>query len=135
VFSSSSSPSSLALHTDVAYRTSGFQKYFTRLVRTVDNANLFLHRAMCPALDAAPTNVNGASYALIISYSIRPPREVMGDTCGWNKGSIMHVNPIYLSDPFRIYHCSPAAYSSWLSVHLTRVNERAVKYFSYPISS
>jgi len=113
---------------EIVCRTSGFQKYFTRLVRTVDNANLSPHRVMCPALDAAPTNVNGASYALIISYRIRRPREVMGVTCGWNKGSAICLP----SDPSRIRHCGPVAYSSSLSVHLTTVNERAVKYFTYP---
>src|SRR5258706_7175640 len=45
---------------EIVCRTSGSQKYFIRLVRTVSNANLSPHRAMCPALDAAPTNVNEA---------------------------------------------------------------------------
>ena len=81
---------------EIVCRTSGSQKYFIRLVRTVDNANLSPHRAMCPAPDAAPTNVNGASYALIISCRIRPRREVMGVTRGGNKGSIIrHTNSIY----------------------------------------
>lgn len=73
---------------EILCRTSGSQKYFIRLVRPVDNANLSPHRVMCPALGAALTNVNEASYALITSCRIRPRREVMGVTRGWNKGSI-----------------------------------------------
>ena len=69
----------------VCCRTNGSQKYFTHLVRTMDNANLSPHRAMFPALDAARTNGNGASYVLNISCSILPP--VVTDViCEWNEG-------------------------------------------------
>lgn len=134
LYPSSLAPSSPLSETlmllETVCRTSGSQKYFTRLDRTVDNANLFLHRVMCHALDAVPTNVNGASYALIISCRIRPPREVTGVTCRWNKGSIMHTNIISLSDSFGIRRCGPVANSSLLSVY--PANERTVKYFTSP---
>ena len=72
-------------------RTNGYQRYFIPLVRTVGYASLSPPRAISLGLDAAPTNVNGESYALITTYHIRPPPVVMDVICEWNDGSIRHI--------------------------------------------
>lgn len=99
----------------VCCRTNGSQKYFTLLVPAVDNANLSLHRATFPALDAAPTNVNGESYVLNISYLIPPPA-VMDVICESNEG-IAFWFPFFVSHPCRAIAASKFPLSNNLAVN------------------